>query len=273
VPTVLHDLLTSPDVEPEDLASLRRPECGGAATPQPFRDLFRARFGRDVLTGYGLTEAPTALTREMPGDALVEGASGRSFAPIEIVILDDEGRDLAPGEVGEICVRARREGPWAGVYTPFLGYWRRPKATRHALRGGVLHTDDLGMLDDEGRLFVKDRRGNVIVRGGANVYPAEVERVLHEHPAVAAAAVVGVPDPRLGERILAIVQRRAGRDDVDADALAAFCRERIARYKVPQHWRFVDDFARTPMGKIRRSELREDRPSENDPADVPGNQG
>jgi acyl-CoA synthetase (AMP-forming)/AMP-acid ligase II len=209
----------------------------------------------------------------MPGDALVEGASGRSFAPIEIVILDDEGRDLAPGEVGEICVRARREGPWAGVYTPFLGYWRRPKATRHALRGGVLHTDDLGMLDDEGRLFVKDRRGNVIVRGGANVYPAEVERVLHEHPAVAAAAVVGVPDPRLGERILAIVQRRAGRDDVDADALAAFCRERIARYKVPQHWRFVDDFARTPMGKIRRSELREDRPSENDPADVPGNQG
>jgi acyl-CoA synthetase (AMP-forming)/AMP-acid ligase II len=121
----------------------------------------------------------------------------------------------------------------------------------------VLHTDDLGMLDDEGRLFVKDRRANVIVRGGANVYPAEVERVLHEHPAVVAAAVVGLPDERLGERVLGIVQRRAGHD-VDADALSRFCRERIARYKVPQQWRFVDDFERTPMGKIRRSELLSD---------------
>jgi acyl-CoA synthetase (AMP-forming)/AMP-acid ligase II len=255
VPTVLHDLLTSPDVDPADLASLRRPECGGAATPQPFRDLFRQRFGRDVLTGYGLTEAPTAVTREMPGDTLVPGSSGRPFAPVEVVILDDDGRELAPGQVGEICVRARRRGPWAGVYTPFLGYWRRPEATRHALRGGLLHTDDLGMLDVDGRLFVKDRRANVIVRGGANVYPAEVERVLHEHRAVVAAAVLGVPDERLGERVMAVVQLRPGHDQVDADELAGFCRERLARYKVPQQWRFVDDFARTPMGKIRRGEL------------------
>jgi acyl-CoA synthetase (AMP-forming)/AMP-acid ligase II len=261
VPTVLHDLLTSPDVSTGDLVTLRRPECGGAATPHELRGLFRAHFGAEVLTGYGLTEAPTAVAREMPGDELVEGCSGRPFAPVEIVIVDDDGAELPRGEVGEICVRARAVGPWAGVYSPFLGYWRRPDATRHALRDGLLHTDDLGVLDGDGRVFVKDRRSEVIVRGGANVYPAEVERVLHEHPAVVAAAVLGVPDARLGEQILAVVQLRLGAADadaadVDAVALAQFCRERIARYKVPQQWRFVDDFARTPMGKIRKADLR-----------------
>jgi long-chain acyl-CoA synthetase len=255
VPAVLHDLISSPDVDAPDLVTLRRPECGGAATPHAFRERFRARFGTDVLTGYGLTEAPTAVTREMPGDELLAGCSGRPFAPVGIVIVDEADREVPTRCVGEICIRARDDGPWAGVYTPFLGYWRRPEATRRALRGGVLHTDDLGSVDDAGRLFVQDRRGDVIVRGGANVYPAEVERVLQEHPSVVAAAVIGVPEERLGEQVLAFVQRRDG-DEVDADALAAFCRDRLARYKVPQHWRFVDAFPRTPMGKIRKAELR-----------------
>jgi long-chain acyl-CoA synthetase len=255
VPTVLYDLLTSPDVDPADLATLRRPECGGAATPHAFRMLFRERFGRDVLTGYGLTEAPTAVAREMPGDALVPGCSGRAFAPVDVFIADGDGDDLPRGEVGEICVRARSAGPWAGVYSPFLGYWRRPEATRHALRGDVLHTDDLGLLDAEDRLHVKDRRGDVIVRGGANVYPAEVERVLHDHPAVAAAAVLGVPDVRLGEQVVAVVQRAD--PGIDGAGLAAFCREHLAAYKVPQQWRFVTGFDRTPMGKVRKAPLRE----------------
>ncbi|HEV8298563.1 MAG TPA: AMP-binding protein, partial [Acidimicrobiales bacterium] len=256
VPTVLHDLLTHPDVDPGDLATLRRPECGGTATPHAFRELFRSRFGADVLTGYGLTEAPTAVTREMPGDELVAGCSGRPFAPVEIVIVDDAGGAVPASELGEVCIRARRDGPWAGVYTPFLGYWRNGDATRHALQGGLLHTDDLGFLDGDGRLFVKDRRTDVVLRGGANVYPAEVERVLHEHPAVAAAAVLGVADARLGERVVAVVELRSGADAGSA-SLEAFCRDRLARYKVPSQWAFVDGFARTPMGKIRKAELRD----------------
>jgi acyl-CoA synthetase (AMP-forming)/AMP-acid ligase II len=173
-----------------------------------------------------------------------------------VFVAGDDGSPLPPGAVGEICVRARADGPWAGVYTPFLGYWRRPDATRRALRGGVLHTDDLGRLDADGRLFVTGRRTDVIVRGGANVYPAEVERVLHDHPAVADVAVLGIDDDRLGEAVAAVVQL-AEKDRVDASTLAAFCAERLAAFKVPRHWRFVDGFDRTPMGKIRKAPLRE----------------
>jgi long-chain acyl-CoA synthetase len=254
VPAVLYDLLTHPDVDAADLAVLRRPECGGSATPHSFRELFRRRFGFDVLTGYGLTEAPSAVTREMPGDQLVAGCSGRAFAPVDVVIVDDAGRELPPGSVGEICVRARTEGPWAGVYTPFLGYWGRPEATRAALRDGMLHTGDLGELDASGRLFVKGRRTEVIIRGGANVYPAEVERVLHDHPAVAAAAVLGVADARLGERVVAVIELRAGMHLEPAE-LEAACRAKLARYKVPERWAFVEEFTRTPMGKIRKQPL------------------
>jgi long-chain acyl-CoA synthetase len=257
VPTVLHDLIESTEVDDRDLATLRRPECGGAATPHELRERFRERFGTEVLTGYGLTEAPTAIAREMPGDELVDGCSGRPFAPVEVVILADDGRELPPGEEGEICVRARTDGAWAGVYTPFLGYWRQPAATRHTLRDGLLHTDDIGLLDGDGRLFVKDRRTDVIVRGGANVYPAEVERVLNGHPAVVAAAVLGVPDRRLGEQVVAVVQLRADHAGIDEHVLGSYCADRLARYKVPARWRFVDGFTRTPMGKIRKADLRD----------------
>jgi acyl-CoA synthetase (AMP-forming)/AMP-acid ligase II len=141
------------------------------------------------------------------------------------------------------------------VYTPFLGYWNQPRATEHALRGHLLHTGDIGLLDEAGRVFVTDRMNDVVIRGGANVYPAEVERVLHEHPGVAACAVLGVPDERLGERVVAVVQPASG-TTLDQVELAAFCRTVLARYKVPERWAFVDAFARTPMGKIPKAPLR-----------------
>ena len=254
-PPIVYDLLNHPDVSVDDIATLRRPECGGAATPHSLRTLFVERFGTAVLTGYGLTEAPGGLTREMPNDPLLAGCSGRALTPIEVLIVDENGRPLPPGVAGEICARAVHKGPWAGVYTPFLGYWRRPDATQRALRGGLLHTDDIGELDGDGRLFVKDRRTDLIVRGGANVYPAEVERILSDHPAVAACAVLGLPDERLGQRVGAALQLRPD-CVVSHDEIATYCRERLARYKVPEHWIFVERFARTPMGKIRRGDLR-----------------
>ena len=253
-PPVVYDLLNHPHVSPDDLRSLRRPECGGAATPHSLRTMFIERFGTGVLTGYGLTEAPGGLTREMPGDPLLPGCSGKALTPIEIVIVDEHDQPVRDG-VGEICAGAVQHGPWAGVYSPFLGYWRRPDATRRALRGGLLHTDDIGELDGDGRLFVKDRRSDLIVRGGANVYPAEVERILADHPAVAACAVLGLDDERLGQRVAAVVQLRHDRATTD-DELSRYCREQLARYKVPERWKFVDAFERTAMGKIRKGDLR-----------------
>jgi long-chain acyl-CoA synthetase len=237
VPVMLYDLLTHPDVRAEDLVTLVRPGVGGSNCPAELRALYRERFGAEVVDGYGLTEAPTAVAID-----------GVALPQVRIVIRDDAGAAVPDGEVGEICVEAARTGTWAGVYTPFLGYWNRPDATADALRDGVLHTGDLGCIDD-GRLVVKDRKADLIIRGGANVYPAEVERVLHLDPRVAACAVVGHPDERLGERVVAFVQL-APEASATADELRAGCIDELARYKVPAEVHFVDGFVRNAMGKI-----------------------
>lgn len=263
VPAILHDLLTHPEVKPGDLATLTRPEVGGADCPDAFRRLYRERFGTDVSIGYGMTEAPTAVTRAEPahgaprlgGSPGAPGLCGRPLPWIEIQIRDDDGRVLPANEVGEICVAPARTGPVAGIYTPMLGYWKRPEETRAALRDGVLRTGDLGCLDEDGVLFIRGRRKELILRGGANVYPAEIERVLHDDPRVRACAVVGKPDERLGERVVAFVERAPGAE-VTAEELRARCARELARYKVPEEWRFVDALPRTPMGKIRKPDLR-----------------
>jgi acyl-CoA synthetase (AMP-forming)/AMP-acid ligase II len=252
VPAMIHGLLTDAGVRSEQLASLVRPGVGGADLPESFRAMYRDRFGAEVTIGYGLTEAPTAVTLTDAEAPPVPGEAGRALPHVEIVIVDDNDRPQPPGTVGEVCVVPARRGPFAGCYTPMLGYWNQPDATRAALRNGMLHTGDLGYLDRDGHLFVRDRRHDVIIRGGANVYPAEVERVLHADPRVAACAVVGYPDGRLGQRVGAFVQLR---EPATADELAAACRQQLARYKVPDRFEFVDDFPRTAMGKIRKRDL------------------
>jgi len=256
VPAILHDLLTHSDVKPADLASLERPEVGGADCPDAFRRLYRERFGTDVSIGYGMTEAPTAVTRAMPGSPNLPGICGRALPQVEIRILDDAGRALPAGEVGEVCVAPATSGPFAGLYTPMLGYWKKPEETRDALQAGVLRTGDLGVLEADGTLFLRGRKKELILRGGANVYPAEVERVLHGDPRVRGAAVVGRPDERLGERVVAFVELVPGAT-VAADDLVARCRAELARYKVPEEIHFVEALPRTPMGKVRKPDLRE----------------
>ena len=175
---------------------------------------------------------------------------------MEIEILDEDGRVLPQGEVGEICVRPARSGAFAGVYTPMLGYWKDPEATRKALAGGRYHTGDLGCVAEDGNLYIRGRRNELILRGGANVYPAEVERVLQGHPAVQAAAVFGIPDERLGERVVAAVQLAARRAAVSEESLRAHVREQLARYKVPDAIRFVEAMPRNAMNKIVKAKLR-----------------
>jgi acyl-CoA synthetase (AMP-forming)/AMP-acid ligase II len=255
VPTIMHDLLTHPDVTADDLASLTTPGVGGADCPESFRDLYRQRFGREVTVGYGLTEAPTAVTMTDPDAPPVAGGAGRALPHVRVVVVDDDDAEAPPGTTGEICVGPATDGDWAGVYTPMLGYWVRPEATAATLKDGLLHTGDLGVLDADGELFVRDRRHDLIIRGGANVYPAEVERVLHDDARVAACAVIGRPDDRLGERVVAFVQVADG-EHVAPEELRDACAANLARYKVPEEFHFVASFPRTPMGKIRKTELR-----------------
>ena len=254
VPTVIHDLLTHPDVRPEQLASFTQPMVGGATCPEEFRALYRARFGRDVSIGYGMTEAPTAVTRADGAPVEKPGLCGLALPQVEISIRDDAGRALPPGEEGEICVGPARAGRFAGLYTPMLGYWRKPEATARALRDGIYYSGDIGVLEQGGTLYIRGRRSELILRGGANVYPAEVERVLQEHPAVAECAVFGVPDRRLGERVVAVIVLAPGAS-ASAEALQAHCAAQLARYKVPERLAFVDSMPRNAMSKIVKRAL------------------
>ncbi len=254
VPTVFHDLLTHPDVKPSDLATLVAPMVGGATCPEEFRALYRERFGHEVVIGYGMTEAPTAVTRGEGAASLEPGFCGPALPQIEITIRDAEGACLPPGQEGEICIGPAGEGDWAGLYTPMLGYWNRPDATAEALRDGVYRTGDVGVLDSRGVLTIRGRRNELILRGGANVYPAEVERVLQDHPAVAESAVLGIEDERLGQRVVAAVRLEPDAE-ATAEALREHCRAQLARYKVPDRIALVDDMPRNAMSKVVKRAL------------------
>jgi len=253
VPTLLYGLAASPDVAPEDLATLTDVWTGGTYLAEPVRQAFETRFGKRVSATYGLTELPTVVTIEGREDDHPPGSSGPPLAHVVVEIRDNDERVLPAGDVGEITVRANPAGPWAGAYTPMLGYLGQPEATAAAVRDGVLYTGDLGELDGEGRLFVRDRRHAVILRGGANVYPAEVERVLLEVDGVCGAAVVGMADDRLGWRVVAAVELGDGAA-VDAETLHSHCATELARYKVPEQWRF-GVLPRNAMGKVVRADV------------------
>jgi acyl-CoA synthetase (AMP-forming)/AMP-acid ligase II len=250
-PALLYSLATMDSVAAEDLASLTEVWTGGADCPEPIREAFAAKFGHPVLATYGLTEAPTVVAIDPRGGAHVAGASGRPLPHLAVRIAGSDGASLPTGEVGEICLSP---APCDKRYRLMLGYWQRPEATAEVLADGELHTGDLGCLDDEGYLHVRDRKSLLIIRGGANVYPAEVERVLQERPEVAASAVLGVPDERLGERVVAIVEPAAGAA-IDTDALREHCLANLAKYKVPERVVVIDAFPRNAMGKIIRAEL------------------
>ncbi|MGZ4728669.1 MAG: class I adenylate-forming enzyme family protein [Acidimicrobiales bacterium] len=254
VPAMLHGLATNDAVRPDDLASLDEVWTGGGDCPEAVRAMFEAKFGHEVLATYGLTEAPTIVSIDPRGGPHVAGSSGRPLPHLAVRVADVDGAAVAPGETGEICVAATAQGAWAGRYRPMLGYWERPDATAEVLRSGELRTGDLGFIDPGGDLHVRDRRSLVIIRGGANVYPAEVERVLHDAPGVAACAVLGLPDERLGERVVAAVEP-APSTSLDLDELRRHCAANLAAYKVPERFVVVDGFPRNSMGKIVRRDL------------------
>jgi long-chain acyl-CoA synthetase len=253
VPTMLHDLLMNPKVSEREFPSLVRPLSGAAKLPENVRLAFRERFGTEVQFAYGLTEAPTAVTQTDPTEPFVPGSSGRAFPHLELAILDVDRKEVTAGEEGEVAIRARQSGPWEGVYTPMLGYWRRPDATAEVLRDGWLLTGDIGQLDEEGRLFILDRRNDVIIRGGANIYPAEVERAIEEFAGVRAVAVLGLPDERLGQIVAAVVEPADGA--VDIEQLDSWLRMQLAGYKLPKLYYQVDAMPRNAMNKVVKPQL------------------
>ena len=253
VPTLLHGLSGSDDVRPDDLESLTDVWTGGTFLATSIRRAFEARFACRVNATYGLTEVPTIVTIEDGVGSRVDESSGRTLPHLVVEIRDDAGAVLPVGEVGEITVRARESGEWAGAYAPMLGYLGHPGATAAAVRDGVLYTGDIGQLDTAGNLSVRDRRHALILRGGANVYPAEVERVLLELEGVSGASVVGVDDERLGQRVAAAVELDAGYE-LDAAVLTEHCVHQLARYKVPERWR-IGPLPRNAMGKVIRPEV------------------
>jgi long-chain acyl-CoA synthetase len=255
-PAIAMDLLSNPEVRPEDLESLTARGVGATAIPPGLEERYRERFGRTFGQGYGLTEAPAIVTYEEDGYRR-PGGSGIAKRHLDVTIRDKDDRELSSGQPGEVCVGPARTGPHAGVYTTMLGYWNQPDASREALRGGHLHTGDIGHLDSDGVLYITDRKNDLIIRGGANIYPAEVERVLHQHPAIRDCAVVGHPDERLGETVVAFVEYERGMT-ASGDDLRTFCQESLARYKTPVVFHDVgpDGFPRNAMGKIQKRELR-----------------
>jgi acyl-CoA synthetase (AMP-forming)/AMP-acid ligase II len=249
-PVMIKLLLDAPDVESRDLSSVRLIIDGGEKMPLPLIERVLSIFPNAWFAdAYGLTETvsgDTVLDKGRSRDKL--GSVGKPVPGLELRVVDADDAPVAPGEPGEVVLR----GPKV-----CKGYWRNEEATAEAIRDGWFHTGDLGFLDEDGFLFIVDRLKDVIISGGENIASSEVERAIYEHPAVAEVAVVARPDERWLEVPVAYVALADGSDDLDRAQLEAHCRERLARYKVPKDFRFVDALPRNPSGKVLKRELRD----------------
>ena len=247
VPTMYQMMADDPSFASADLSSIRDFLCGGAPLPVALIRRYQER-GLGFIQGYGLTEAaPNCLILPKEDAVRKAGAAGRPYFYADVRVVDGDGNEVGPGGSGEIVVG----GP--GV---MKGYWNRPDATAETLRGGWLHTGDVGAIDDEGYITIVDRVKDMYISGGENVYPAEVEKVLAGHPAIAEAAVIGVADERWGEAGRAIVVLRPGAP-AEPEEIRAYCAERLAKFKVPASVTFTDVLPRNPTGKLLKAELRE----------------
>ncbi len=246
VPTMMTYLLSVENVEDYDLSSLTKVFASAAPVPLELAEGFGKRFGCEVVEAYGQTEAAPALTVERPGAPKKAGSAGPALPGVELRLEDDDHNEVETGQLGEIVATS------PGI---MKGYYNLPDATEDTLRHGWLHTGDMGHVDEDGYLFVTERKKDLIIRGGFNVYPRDIEELLYEHPAVAEAAVVGRPDATMGEEVVAFVVKKAG-GEVAEEELLAFCRERLAKYKTPKEVIFTDALPKSPIGKILKKDLR-----------------
>jgi long-chain acyl-CoA synthetase len=240
VPTMYAAILHSAGGSAGDAASLRLCVSGGAAMPVELLRAFEKEFGCVILEGYGLSETSPVASFNHPGRPRKPGTIGQAIAGVDMRVQDNAGVPLPPGEVGEIAIRG---------HNVMKGYWRRPEETAEVMTDGWFSTGDLGRMDAEGYFSIVDRKKDMIIRGGLNVYPREIEEVLYEHPAVAEAAVIGVPDEILGEEVAALVRLKPGAS-ASPDELRDQVKGQLAAYKYPRHVWIVDDLPHGDTGKI-----------------------
>ena len=247
VPTMYFALLGHGDSSTFDLSSLRIAVSGGAAIPGEIIDKFEQQFGVVILEGYGLSETASTTTFNVSAEERKVYSVGKPIWGVEVQIWDSEHNVQPAGKdhVGEVVIRG---------FNVMNGYYGNPLATAEAFAGGWFHSGDLGYLDEDGYLFIVDRLKELIIRGGYNVYPREVEEVLYTHPAVAEAAVIGIKDDKMGEEIKAFVALKAGHT-ATAEEIIAFVRDRLAAYKYPRSLEFVDSLPKGATGKILKKEL------------------
>jgi long-chain acyl-CoA synthetase len=247
VPAMFVALLACPELDSYDVSSLRIAISGGASIPAPVLDAFEERFGIVILEGYGLTETASTTTFNVSATDRRAYSVGKPIWGTQTEVWDRAGQPLppGPGNVGEVVTR--------GLHV-MKGYLNKPEDTASVFTGDWFHTGDLGYFDEDGYLYIVGRSKELIIRGGYNVYPAEVEGVLCEHPAVAEAAVIGVPDNRLGEEVMAVLSLRPGATLTAPEAIA-FCKARVAAYKYPRVIEFRDGLPKNTLGKILKSQL------------------
>ncbi len=247
VATMLSMLLTTyPDGVPANLKTerLRFAMCGSAPVPAEVMKRFEETFNCLVIEGYGLSESTCRSTFNPPDQQRRPGSCGKPIGN-EMRVVDEEDREVADGELGEIVLRGENI---------LKGYYRNPEATATAFRGGWFHTGDVGYRDADGFFYIVDRKSDMVIRGGENIYPREIDEVLYQHPAVAAAAAIGVPDQLYGEEVAAVVVLKEGGEATEEEIIA-FCRARLADYKCPKTVRFVSEIPKGPTGKLLKREL------------------
>lgn len=251
VPTMFHALLDYAVAHTIDLApiaaALRLISSGGAPMPVELMNRFQDTFGVRVLEGYGLSEASPVVSFNHADRPSKVGTVGQALWGVDIRCVDDEDQSVPLGEKGEVVIRG---------HNIMKGYYKRPEATAEVMRHGWFHTGDIGFLDEDGYLSIVDRKKDMIIRGGYNVYPRELEEVMVMHPAVSVVAVVGISHDKLGEEVKAFVVKKVGADITEAE-LIAWCKEEIAAYKYPRHIEFRDHLPISATGKILKRELRQ----------------
>jgi long-chain acyl-CoA synthetase len=239
-------MLHSQSCDSADCSSLRTCMSGGAAMPAELMRAFEEKFGCIILEGYGLSETSPVASFNHPDRERKPGSIGTPIEGVEMQVWDDDGNEVPQGEVGEIVIRG---------HNIMKGYWNRDDANKEAItEEGWFRTGDMAKMDEDGYFFIVDRKKDLIIRGGYNVYPREIEEVLYEHPAIQEAAVVGVPHDELGEEVGAAVVLKEG-ESVEADELKSYVKDQVAAYKYPRKIWFVDELPKGPTGKILKREI------------------
>ena len=248
VPTMYIQLLNHPDAAKYDLSSLKTCICGSAPMPLEVARSWKQKYGLDIWEGYGLSEATTVNCGNVAGRRPPKyGSIGKCYQKFNsIKIFDEKDRELPVGQTGEIVIK----GP--GV---MKGYWNKPAETAEAIRNGWLHTGDIGYADEDDYIFITDRKKDMIIRGGENIFPREIENILYKHPAVLEAGVIGIPDPVYGEVVKAFVVLKSAGGATEED-LMNFCKEQLPKYKRPKAIKLMDALPKSAVGKILRRELR-----------------